>query len=593
MTKAVVCNMSKTAFRQRILEFIPISALLLALALYFYNSITYYAGAGRDDTFIALWTGISLAEGHGLVNYNFEPVEMSSSLLHTLMAAVIHTFAPDFIYTLNKALGLIAGAALLLMLHQKRHLLFGRDFAGIIAMVITYLGLANSRSWLYWNLGGLETPFQTLIIFLYGLYLIEFWRTPVRVLPLVALQILYVLVRPEGFILILFTSFFIFARAKFSQPLHRKQTVMLIGIPSFIFFSILIARYLHFGLLFPNPVYAKVYFGIDNNTISTISAGMKYLRGFYTSSPYIATQLAILTVLLIHSARFLINQWDKPASDRSTPEFIFVLWPGLILFNHLFVIGTGGDWMEFFRFIAPVVPFLVILTTCFAYRTINDVVKKHNLSRPYFEAFTNVALGVLFLILIATNSGQRDNYDAQDFHNCSEVLDVSKVRSISLDYHRLDEKLILMNCAGSRDWNGLMLFITDELPKAYELLDRNITIAAFQMGFFPYYVRKVNPTMKIEFIDTLGIADSNIARMEGPRESYGLSEGTRIADILAGKSGELSNYILSRNPNMIYVLYATNRRRQALAELGWAISWDKPGAVIFIKNTHRNDGKPK
>src|SRR3990172_8269285 len=131
MTKAVVCNMSKTAFRQRILEFIPISALLLALALYFDNSITYYAGAGRDDTFIALWTGISLAEGHGLVNYNFEPVEMSSSLLHTVIVAITYILAPDFIYTINKFLGLMAGAILLVVLYQKRHDLFGRNISGI------------------------------------------------------------------------------------------------------------------------------------------------------------------------------------------------------------------------------------------------------------------------------------------------------------------------------------------------------------------------------------------------------------------------------------------------------------------------------
>lgn len=543
----------------------------------------YYVGAGRDDTFITLWTGISLAEGRGLVNYNFESVEMSSSLLHTLVIGAIHILAPNFIYTLNKALGLLMGAALLIVLHQKRHSFFGSDFSGITALAITYLGLANSRSWLYWNLGGLETPFQTLLLFLYGLYLIEFWKTPVRVLPLVALQILYLLVRPEGFILILFTSIVIFVRAKFDRPFHRKQVLPLIGIPSFILFTILIARYLHFGLLFPNPVYAKVYLGVDGNTISTIRAGIRYLGGFYTSSPYVATQLAILIILVFWSIRSLIKRRKKSDTDPLTPDFIFLLWLGLILLNHLFVIITGGDWMEFFRFIAPVVPFLVVLTTRFAHRMINDVLKNHGWSKSYFETFANVALGVLFLILIATNSGQRDNYETQDFHNCSETLDAPEVRSILLDYRHLDEKLMLMNCAGKRDWNGLILFITDELPNVYELLDQKITIATFQMGFFPYYIKKLHPTMKVEFIDTLGIGDSTIARMEGARQGYGLREGTRIAEILAGESGELSKYVLSQNPNMIYVLNASIRRRQALADLGWKIYLDKPGAVIFIK----------
>jgi hypothetical protein len=580
--------MIQTDNRKIILKFIPISFLLVALAIYFYTSIANYAGAGRDDTFITLWTGMSLAEGHGLVNYNFEPVEMSSSLLHTLVIGVIHLLAPDFIYTINKVLGLLAGATLLIVLHQKRHCLFGDDISGIMALGVTYAGLANSRSWLYWNLGGLETPFQTLILFLYGLSLIEFWNTPVRVLPLVVLQTLFLFVRPEGFTLILFTAVFILGRAMFHRTFHTKQIALLIGIPSFFLFIMLMTRYLHFGLLFPNPVYAKVNFSLDNNTISTLRTGIKYLKGFYLSSPYITGQAVILIIFLIRSIYTLINRKHKPDFDRSAQGFVFMPLLGLILLNHLFVIITGGDWMEFFRFLAPAVPFLVVLTTGFAYKTVNEVIKKNNLSRPYLETSANIALGAVLLILIATNSGQRDNYKAPDFHNCSERFNAAKVRAISLDYRHLDDNLILMNCAGQRDWNGLMLFITDELPRDYQLLGQNITIATFQMGFFPYYIKKDHPTMKIRFIDTLGIGDTNVARLKGARQSYGLSEGTRIAEILAGESGELSNYVLSQNPNMIYVLNATILRRQQLADLGWAVQLDKPGAVIFIKNTQHN-----
>ncbi len=580
--------MNRTDHRKIILKFISISFLLVALAIYFYNSVTNYIGAGRDDTFITLWTGISLAEGHGLVNYNFEPVEMSSSLLHTLVIGVIHLFAPDFIYTINKVLGLLAGATLLIVLHQKRYCLFGNDVSGIMALGITYAGLANSRSWLYWNLGGLETPFQTLILFLYGLSLIEFWNRPVRVLPLVVLQILHLFVRPEGFTLILFTAVFILGRAMFRRPFHKKQITLLLGIPSFFLFTILMTRYFHFGLLFPNPVYAKVNFALDGSTLSTLRTGIKYLTGFYVSSPYIIGQAVILVIFLIRSIYTLISKKHKPDFDRLTPDFVLMPLLGLILLNHLFVIITGGDWMEFFRFLAPVVPFMVILTTVFAYKMINELIKKNNLSKPYYETFANVALGAVFFILIATNSGQRDNYGAQDFHNCSERFDATKVRAISLDYRHLDEKLLLMNCAGQRDWNGLMLFITDELPKAYQLLDQNITVATFQMGFFPYFIKKDHPTMKIRFIDTLGIGDTHIARLAGARQSYGLSEGTRIAEILAGESGELSDYVLSKNPNMIYVLNATIRRRQQLADLGWTVQLDKPGAVIFIKDIEHN-----
>jgi hypothetical protein len=262
----------------------------------------------------------------------------------------------------------------------------------------------------------------------------------------------------------------------------------------------------------------------------------------------------------------------------------FVVWLGLILFNHLFVIGTGGDWMEFYRFIVPIIPFLVILTTCFSFRMINAVLKKLDGSNSVVKAFPNVAIGVLFLFMIATNSSQRDNYGTQDFHNCSEKINRSIIRSLVMDHSQLDAKLILLNCAGKRDWEGAMPFILDELPKLYESLGQNITVATYQMGFFPYYVKKINPTMNIEFIDTFGLADNNVALLQGPRKRYGLSDGNRIVDILAGRSGRLSEYILSRHPNMIYVLNATSTRKMAMTDLGWTTSWDRPGAVIFTKN---------
>lgn len=584
--------MNRNVLWKRVLDFLPITTFLVGLALYFYHSLTYYVGAGRDDTFITLWTGISLAEGYGFVNYNFEQLEMSSSLLHTLMVAVINILAPDLIYTINKALGLITGAILLVILYMNRHILFGRDILGITTFALTILGLVNNRAWLYWNLGGLENPFQALIIFLYGLYLIKFWQTPIKVLPLVVLQILYMLVRPEGFLLVLFTSIYLYVRTKAHQPLRRKQLIILVGLPCLVFFSILIFRLVNFGLLFPNPVYAKIYQGLNQNTISKINAGIEYLRGFYTSSPYIIMQLVILIAAIIHVARTLFNKRLKLVDTFQITDINFAIWIGLILFNHLFVITVGGDWMEFYRFIVPIVPFLTILTTCFAFRTFKAITEKSIPSMPHFRVISNLTLGFLFFVAIATNSGQRDNLDTQNFHNCSEKISLAKMYSFVWDLSHLDENLILSNCAGKRDWDGVMLFITDELPVVYEALNHKVTIATFQMGFFPYYVKKINPTMNIEFVDTLGLADSNIARMQGLRGSYGLSEGTKIVNIFAGKSGQLSEYVLSRNPNMIYVLNATPIRRMALSKLGWTTSWDEPGAVVFIKIHDQNTKIP-
>lgn len=147
---------SRSTAWETLVGVLPLTILLFALGWYSYNSIVHYLGAGRDDTFIVLWTGMSLAEGHGLVNYNLEPTEMTSSILHTAIVAVLYMAAPDFVYTLNKLLGLLAGALVLIILYQRRQDLFGGKTAGTIAFAISVVALANSRAWLYWNMGGLE-----------------------------------------------------------------------------------------------------------------------------------------------------------------------------------------------------------------------------------------------------------------------------------------------------------------------------------------------------------------------------------------------------------------------------------------------------
>jgi len=575
--------MTKNFLWKRALNFLPIIIFIVGLAMYFYQSLTHYIGAGRDDTFIVLWTGTSLSKGYGLVNYNFEPMEISSSLLHTFIVAFINILAPDYIYAINKALGLIAGATLLFILYLNKNILFGRDNLGLTTFGLTIFGLANNRAWLYWNLGGLEVPFQTLIIFVYGLYLFKYWQTPIKAFPLVVLQILYMLIRPEGFLLIFFTIIYLSIRTKSSKPLRKKQLFNLVGLPCFVFISLLIFRYVNFGLLFPTPVYAKIYQGLDQNAMFKFKTGIEYLISFYTSSPYMMIQFVILIAAVIYFAYILFNKILKRGFASQNVDEKFAIWTGLILFNHLFVIAVGGDWMEFYRFIVPIIPFLTILTTIFTLKTFNVVTGKSNSSGTKFRTYANLALIVLLFATIPTNSGQRDNPETQDFHNCSKIISLEKMHSLALDLNHLDENLIVSNCAGKRDWDGTMLFITDELPVLYDSFNHQVTIATFQMGFFPYYIKKMNPTMNIKFIDTLGLADNTIARMHGPRGSYGLIEGTKIVSIFSGKSGPLSEYVLSFNPNMIYVLNATPSRRMAMSKLGWITSWDKPGAVIFTK----------
>ena len=353
--------------------------------------------------------------------------------------------------------------------------------------------------------------------------------------------------------------------------------------PAFIFLCTLIYRYINFGLLFPNPVYAKVQLGIDNDTFSTLERGIQYLKGFYSSSPYISLQLAVLIALAIQSIRMLMQRRFKSFQGLSASYFYAAVFLGLILMNHLFVVSVGGDWMEFYRLIVPVVPLLVVLTTFIAFQMLKAALEKLRLPGSHPVILANLALAVLFLTAIATNSGQKDNHEFLGYHNCSEKTNVPRLLSLSAEPARLDRQIMLTNCASSRDWLAVLPFIEEELPGLYRALDQKLTIATFQMGFFPYFIKQTHPAMNIKFIDTVGLGDINIARMDLDKASFGVRDGINIGSIFSGKAGELSRYILAQNPNMIYVLDATDRRRTILAGLGWAVIWDQPGAVIFVK----------
>ena len=63
----------------------------------------------------------------------------------------------------------------------------------------------------------------------------------------------------------------------------------------------------------------------------------------------------------------------------------------------------------------------------------------------------------------------------------------------------------------------------------------------------------------------------------------GLLAGAAIDRIVAGQAGRLSEYVLSKHPNMVYMLSATLEQRNALVQQGWELVWDKPNGVVFVR----------
>lgn len=352
-------------------------------------SVTFFLGAGWDDTFLTLWQGENLAAGHGFVNYNHERVEVSSSLLHTIIIALIALAAPEHTFLWNKVLGLFAGALTLSVLYFFRHSVFGgasrfRYAAYAAGMVF----IATCPCFLYWNLGGLEGPYVAFLLTLYGALLEAHWRCPSRgkEIGLGVVASLFVLTRPEGLYLALFAAL----HAVLFQILRERRPLLWIhlALPAAAFQIVALWRMAYFGAAFPNPVYAK-----SGLFIEQVFDGADYVRQFATSS-WLMTGCFILVFLRgVWLGGLLVCagvRGERPSRDRLDGLFSI----GLIITVFLVVVVIGGDWMEYFRFLAPLAPLLICVSVVLVTRGFERMIGAH--PRAVARGIAGLAAAVLF-----------------------------------------------------------------------------------------------------------------------------------------------------------------------------------------------------
>ncbi len=545
--------------------------IMFSVALYLILSVFRFAGAGRDDTFLTLWAGEQLAKGDLWMNYNLESSEMSSSLLHTIIIAVIRLLFPNHVYFVNKVFGLVTGGLILLTISVYYPLFMKDRQAGQHSwFFLTLLSLAAYPAWMYWNLGGLETPLQSWLLLLYVIAFVNLLEQPApHAYPLAILQCLYLFVRPEGFLMIPLTwvcliSYHWYHKKKWSLFCPWFKSVI---VPPLVCFLVLTAiRYFLLGTLFPNPVYAKV--GARQVVSSNLVTGFQYLYGFYKSSPL--TILQFLSLLI--AAGFIMISFLK----RAELNIPLALSSAVVALNHAFVVLVGGNWMEFFRFVAPISPLLVLITIM--------ILQQFTRRFPVLQRrFAHIAI-----ILGLTGLGiihflyQKDRAVPKNDGNCALPLNLREI-SQTWSWETLNDDLMQLNCAQKRDWSAIVPFIRDDLPDIAARLGSELRIVTYQMGFFPYYVKHTHPDLDITFIDTAGLIDIHVARLPLPKDSGGIIGYSRLSSILTGEAGVLSDYVLQQHPNMCYAMGIAEKNRQKLLQNGWSLIWNKPMGVVFIK----------
>ncbi len=269
------------------------------------------------------------------MNYNYEPCEVSSSLLHVVCLAAIHYLLQIDMYVIGRFFGIALGLATLLFGMMKS--------VDLLSSAFFALFLLSDQAFLYWSFGGLETSLASFLMLGYCLCLAKSLNTgSFRITSLFGLR--FISSRPEGFIVILISisTWFLYRfldKARLPRWYLASTCVIITH-----FVALTLFRYLEFGFFFPCPVYAKTELSQD-----FLIQGLEYLQKL-ASRPYaVVSVLVPLVFLLYEFARSLYKRTLNPSVT-----VIFLAVVGYICFCLL----SGGDWMEYGRFLVPVMPAL-------------------------------------------------------------------------------------------------------------------------------------------------------------------------------------------------------------------------------------------
>jgi hypothetical protein len=316
-------------------------ALVLVLAVSLVNTVVVRtSNQAPDDAYISLRYADNLASGHGLrFNPDGERVEGFSSPFHVLtMAAAIGAGADPL--AVSQFSSLAPGLAVILIVAAWCMRRFG-----VVWGIVAGLSLALNPGFSFWTRGGMETTLFTLLILL-ALLAAEArrWRLMGLAAGLLAVT------RPEGPIYLL--PLFLHALVAIGSGKRTWKSLVVPGLlavgPYVVWF---LFRVIYFGDILPNTYYAKM----DGLRLSQTARGLEYLASFTRSS-----EIQILLIVLGLGGVVYLGRLRKMSSERWPAG-----WPltglGLTACMAVFVLSSGGDWMNHHRFIQPILPVLALL----------------------------------------------------------------------------------------------------------------------------------------------------------------------------------------------------------------------------------------
>lgn len=318
---------------------------LVIAALFLLAGFCLYGSAGHDDSHITFWASYTLKEFGEIVNYNGDRIEQSSSLLLTLLTALLASILRNDVVTTGYLLTMLAGAAALVMTWR----LTTKQSQANMAFVATII-LATSPAFLLWNTSGMESTLTALCL----LWFITQWAellssdsTPSAGLVACVFfaSLCLISVRPEMITLVAAMAFALFLYRKIYHLGSSVQTVVFYSTLLLCICLLLGFRYAYFGSLMPLPVSAKV----SSLGTEKLWYGSLYLLRYGIAN---ITFLVSLPIALV----FLYSQ-----KKNSKPDYYLLLSVFALLGYSGFILLSGGDWMQMGRFLVPVLPLAAFL----------------------------------------------------------------------------------------------------------------------------------------------------------------------------------------------------------------------------------------
>lgn len=305
---------------------------------------------GRDDVYKTLWPAKTFGETGRILNYNGDPIEQSSSLLHVVMVGAMFRLTgwglPDLNFCYVLACGLLCMA---LATKLARNIgLQVAPWAGIL--------LGGQAVFVYWALGGLDAVLAALAV-LALVHVMGQAQASARVgkrlgraTAMVLAAGMVVTARPEGaFVaglgLALAASLATWRKAEaWRWELRRLGGAL--ALVALLATAVGCWRLWHSGQVVPQPVVAKA----GGLGLGKLLDGLRYLAWETYRHPELLALwmgMATGTVALVRGHL------------RSLPYRL--AW-AMAVAAIGFVVASGGDWMENGRFLVPIIPLMVLVT---------------------------------------------------------------------------------------------------------------------------------------------------------------------------------------------------------------------------------------